>query len=155
MPFCSNAARETQPLLCKRRGLAIRLPNTLSSYEVKQIRQLVDEKKLPGNPVALSPTQPAAVNQIMHQDQNSARLGGSQRQLLMQVLGSKLQQTDNDAVRHLGGMRTQSPADDIQGAQGYSDVDAMGTAMFGNAGSANHQLRRAAEEAFAAQIEDR
>jgi hypothetical protein len=95
------------------------------------------------------------VNQIMHQDQNSARLGGSQRQLLMQVLGSKLQQTDNDAVRHLGGMRTQSPADDIQGVQGYPDVDDMGSAMFGNAGSANHQLRRAAEEAFAAQIEDR
>lgn len=91
----------------------------------------------------------------MHQDQNSARLG-SQRQLLQMVLGySKLQPDGSDVSRPTLGMRTGSPslqADDIQGPQGYTDVDAMGSQMF-NPGA--HQLRRAAEEAFAAHIEDR
>jgi hypothetical protein len=53
-------------------------------------------------------------------------------------------------------MRTQSPslqADDTQGHQGYTDVDTMGSQMFGTPGA--NQLRRAAEEAFPAHIEDR
>lgn len=91
----------------------------------------------------------------MHQDQNSARLG-SQRQLLQMVLNSKLQQDGSDVQsRATLGMRTQSPslgADDIQGTQGYADVDSMGSQMFTNPGAAN-QLRRA--EVFAASIEDR
>jgi hypothetical protein len=94
----------------------------------------------------------------MHQDQNSARLLGSQRQLLQMVLSNKIQQDDgSDVSRPALGMRTQSPSlqvDDIQGPQGYPDVDAMGPQMFGNPG-AHNQLMRAAEEAFAAQIEDR
>lgn len=98
----------------------------------------------------------------MHQDQNSARLG-SQRQLLQMVLGQGkgLGQPDVDVSRStLAGMRTQSPslqADDTQGHQGYPDVDAMGPQMFAGPHNAPgaHQLRRAAEEAFAAQMEDR
>lgn len=93
----------------------------------------------------------------MHQDQNNARLG-SQRQLLQMALGyhGKLQPDGSDVSRPGLGMRTGSPslhADDVQGPQGYADVDAMGSPMFGNPGA--HQLRRAAEEAFAAHIEDR
>jgi hypothetical protein len=68
---------------------------------------------------------------------------------------SKLQQDASDVSRPALGMRTGSPslqADDIPGPQGYADVDAMGSQMF-NPGA--HQLRRAAEEAFAAHIEDR
>lgn len=99
----------------------------------------------------------------MHQDQNSARLG-TQRQLLQMVLNSKLQeQTGHDVQSSraslASAMRGHSPslqADDIQGASGYPDVDGMGPHMFGSpAQAANSQLRRAAEEAFAAQIEDR
>lgn len=93
----------------------------------------------------------------MHQDQNNARLG-SQRQLLQMALGyhGKLQPDGSDVSRPGLGMRTGSPslqADDVQGPQGYADVDAMGSPVFGNPGA--HQLRRAAEEAFAAHIEDR
>lgn len=89
----------------------------------------------------------------MHQDQN-ARLGGQRNQLLQMALGGYQKQLDGDVSRST--LRTGSPslqADDIP-PQGYLDIDAMGSQMFGSPGA--NQLRRAAEEAFAAQhLEDR
>jgi hypothetical protein len=94
----------------------------------------------------------------MQQDQTRR-----ERQLLQMVLHSKLAaggaaQCDGSPA---GGMRTQSPglqADDVQGSQGYGDVDGVGPQMFGAAGhnsGARGGFRQAAEDAFAAQLEDR